>query len=92
MVDKLKALSGRSKSGIRSAVSDYGFAAQRKEIKILVYDGQPLPKFLSDQGANPQSYRQFLKFNRIGSAFEHLESGLTVALPQTSSFPKHPEA
>ncbi|MBD1864183.1 MULTISPECIES: hypothetical protein [Trichocoleus] len=82
----------QSQSRIPSPISRYGYAIARPETKTIVYDGQPLPKFLLDHGADPSSYPEFLKLNRIGSAFEELQVGRVVTIPDPNNFLAHPEA
>lgn len=88
----LSELSQRSQSRIPTPVAKYGYAIARPEAKTIVYDGQPLPKFLLDHGANPSSYPEFLRLNRIGSVFTELEVGRIVTIPDSNSFSTHPEA
>lgn len=87
----LSELSQRSR--IPTPVSTYGYAIARPETKIIVYDGQPLPKFLLDHGVDPSSYPEFLKLNRIGSVFKELQAGRVVKTPDPDrGFLTHPEA
>lgn len=85
-------LSQRLTSNIPTPVAQHGYAIQQPEIKTVVYDGQPLPKFLLDHGANPSNYPEFLRLNQIGAVFEELKPGLVVKIPDPDQFPTHPEA
>jgi hypothetical protein len=80
------------RSAIPSSVSTYGYAKHPSTQKRTIYTGQTLPRFLKDQGADPNSYRDFLKLSKIGSVFDELTSGREVVIPQQNTFARHPEA
>ncbi|MFQ3617438.1 MAG: hypothetical protein SNJ57_10010 [Cyanobacteriota bacterium] len=84
---------GRSRSNIPSPVSRTGYAVRQPTAETVVYDGQPLPRFLLDHGRDPTAYRQFLQLNRIARIWD-LERGASVVLPpkQADSFASHPDA
>lgn len=84
---------GRSRSDIPSPVSRTGYAVNQPVSETVVYDGQPLPRFLLDHGRDPTQYRQFLQLNRIARIWD-LERGTSVVLPpkKTDGFAPHPDA
>lgn len=88
----LNELGTRITSLIPGPVSTYGYVVRPEYTKAVVYDGQLLPAFLLKHKAEPQSFPQFLLFNRIGNVFEELESGIGVVIPSTNTFAKHPDA
>lgn len=86
-------LSGRSQSRIPSPVSKVGYATAQPASESIIYDGQPLPRFLLDQGRDPTQYRQFMQLNRIARIWD-LKRGQAVVLPPAKSdgFAPHPDA
>ena len=87
-------LTTRVQSKSPSAFKAYGYAAQREDAKVTIYDGQPLPRFLLDHGSRPHEFRAWLLANRIGSPFEESElgSGKIVSVANTADdFPRHPD-
>lgn len=84
---------GPSRSDIPSPVSATGYAIRQTAAETVVYDGQPLPRFLLDHGRDPTAYRQFLQLNRIARIWD-LERGTAVVLPpkQADFFAPHPDA
>lgn len=79
-------------SRVPSAVSRFGESTVRAPIKALVYDGQPIPRFILINGGDPSAFRNFLKENRIGSVFD-LEAGVPVQVRQSQEqFSTHPGA
>ncbi len=89
----LETLAFRVRSRSPSAFSAYGYAAQRPDAKVIIYNGTPLPKFLLDNGSDAHEFRAWLVTNRIGSPFEESElfSGQLVTVARTAdAFPGHP--
>lgn len=85
-------INGRVKSSVRGPVSDLGYVSHPVDPKIIGYDGQFIPAFLHKHKSNHRLSRQFLLMNRIGSAFEEMEPGMTVFLPDAEPFLRHPDA
>ena len=82
-------------SRIPTPVSTYGYAVPQIPTKQIVYDGQPLPRFLLLHKGDPAAYREFLLLNRIGNPFSERElyPGMVVQVPQVrEAFSRHPEA
>lgn len=79
---------------IATPLSEYSSYSPPLEVKQVIYNGLPLPRFLLDNGCDPSQMREFLRLNRIGSAFDELYNGRIVMLPAKDSkrFSKHPEA
>jgi len=87
-------LAQRIRSQSPSAFAAYGFAAQRPDSKVTIYNGDPLPRFLLDHGSHPHEFRAWLLTNRIGSPFEESELGngkLVVVASTVSEFPRNPD-
>lgn len=82
-----------SQSRIPGAVSRYGLAfSDAASVKMVVYDGQMLPRFLLNHGGDPTNYRGFLRSNKIGDPFAML-AGIEVRVEQIEpGFSAHPEA
>lgn len=89
----IASLSGRSQSKIPTPVARVGYAIAQPTSESVVYDGQPLPRFLLDHGRDPTQYRQFMQLNRIARIWD-LERGQAVVLPPAKSdgFASHPDA
>lgn len=76
----LDALQSLIQSSIPGPVTRYGRAfAPPQPVSQVVYDGTPLPRFLYNNGGDPEAVRQFLRLNRIGNPFE-LEVGRLVVV------------
>ena len=72
-----------SQSNINTPASNYGFSVYQPFTKIVIFDGgqgRTIPAFLLQHGCNPRKVKEFLRLNRIGSAFD-LESGVEVKIP-----------
>lgn len=77
---------------IDTPVGQHGISVPQPEESVTVYDGTTLTRFLFKEGGQPFRYREFLRENRIGSAFE-LEAGRRVTVKQyQKSFSGHIEA
>jgi hypothetical protein len=74
----------RIQSNIPSPASKYGYRLNQPTFsKIAVFNGgggQTIPAFLLQNQSDPRKVREFLRINKIGSAFD-LEPGIEVRIP-----------
>lgn len=89
----IASLSSRIQSNVNTPVAWYGYSLQPDPPRTVVYNGQPLPRFLQENQADPLSYRAFLTANRI-ARIQDLRAGMTVRLPARieQAFSRHPDA
>ncbi len=89
----LESLSGLAQSRIPTPVSTVGYAIAQPNGDRVIYNGQPLPRFLLDHGRDPTQYRLFMQLNRIARIWD-LQRGQAVVLPPAKSngFASHPDA
>lgn len=89
----IESLSGRSQSKIPTPVAKTGYAIAQPNSDRVIYDGQPLPRFLLDYGRDPTEYRLFMQLNRIARIWD-LQRGQAVVLPlaKSNGFASHPDA
>lgn len=71
-------------SNIPSPISKYGYSLNPPSFsKITTFNGgggETIPAFLLRNRSDPRKVREFLRLNRIGSAFD-LEPGIEVKIP-----------
>jgi hypothetical protein len=89
----IASLSSRIQSNVNTPVAWYGYSLQPDPPRTIVYNGQPLTRFLQENQANPLSYRAFLTANRI-ARIQDLQVGMAVKLPAVTdqTFSRHPNA
>ena len=89
----IEGLSRQTQSRIPTPVARVGHAIAQPTSGTVVYDGQPLPRFLLDHRRDPTQYRLFMQINRIARIWD-LTRGQAVVLPpaKADGFAPHPDA